>query len=137
MVFPNGTRSVLVFGYHGSGLEMYGSTGAIYSSKRLYDYSNSGYSFHACPYTLRVWAYNADELVQVKNGTGGFTCENIKPYAVWDFTIPNLSNPGSASFKLTGVTYNPVNRTIYLSFIPAPSGQVVIHAFEVSNATYP
>ncbi len=137
MVFPNGTRSVLVFGYHGSGLEMYGTNGEIYDGVRVYDYSNNAQTFHACPYTLRVWAYNADELVQVKNGTGGFTCENIKPYAVWDFTIPNLSDPGSASLKFTGVTYNPVNRTIYLSFIPAPSGQTVIHAFEVSNATYP
>jgi hypothetical protein len=137
MVFPNGTRSVLVFGYHGSGVEMYGTPGNIYSGKRLYDYAATGQSFHATPYALRVWAYNADELVQVKNGTGGFTCENIKPYAVWDFTIPNLENPGVASLKLTGVTYNPVNKTIYLAFIPPPSGQAVIHAFEVSNATYP
>lgn len=137
MVFPNGTRSVLVFGYNGSGVQLYGTNGNIYSGVRLYDYSNNFQSYHACPYVLRIWAYNADELVQVKNGTGGFTCENIKPYAVWDFTIPNLGDPGSISFSFSGATYNPVNKTIYLSFRGGNFAQTIIHAFEVSNATYP
>lgn len=137
MVFPNGTRSVLVFGYAGSGIEGYGTVGSIYGGVRLFDYTNQSQGFHGVPYTLRIWAYNADELVQVKNGTGGLTCENIKPYAVWDFAIPDSGNPGSISQSFAGATYNPVDKTIYLSFRQGPFNWLAFHAFEVSNATYP
>ena len=76
--FPVGTRSLLVVGLTGLGPACYGEgtsnqalagqpvgDGAIY----CYDPTDSAKGTHAYPYRWNVWAYDANDLQGVVNGT--------------------------------------------------------------------
>ena len=62
VVFPNGTASVLFFGMTGVGNYCYGE------AAECNDPSNNSKGEHAYPYKAYVWAYNANDLLAVKNG---------------------------------------------------------------------
>jgi hypothetical protein len=80
IVFPAGTRSILFFGRHGVGNYCYG-TGA-----ECGDPADSSKGVHAYPYRYQVWAYDANDLLAVKNGTKA--AHQPQPYAVWTFNLP-------------------------------------------------
>jgi hypothetical protein len=61
------TRSVLFFGYHGMGNYCYGIGGS--SGGDCHDPDNNSKGVHCYPYRSQVWAYDANELLAVKNGT--------------------------------------------------------------------
>jgi hypothetical protein len=126
VVFPPGTRSVLFFGRQGTGPYCYG-TGADCN-----DPADDSKGTHAYPYVYQVWAYDANDLVAVKNGTKLFS--GLKPYAIWSFTLP-FENSGGMNL-IGGAAYDPATSTIYVSQEAADTNSSpVIHAFKVAKAT--
>jgi hypothetical protein len=99
MAFPTGTRSVLYFGKHGLGGYCYG-TGA-----ECGDLSDSSKGTHAYPYESHVWAYDANDLLAVKNGTK--QSWEIRPYATWKLD--------SAYVDVQGVGYDPSTQRLFVS----------------------
>jgi hypothetical protein len=89
MVFPAGSRSVIVHGRHGVGPACYGSGTTVEaedgrtatsnpntcmgtplegSNVCCYDPSNTDHGAHSYPYQYFAWAYDADDLARVKAG---------------------------------------------------------------------
>jgi hypothetical protein len=117
MAFPAGSRSVLFFGRHGSGPYCYG-TGAECS-----DPADGSKGTHAYPYVHQVWAYDAAELVAVKNGLK--QPWEVRPYAVW--RLAEMDETGSATIR--GAAYDPVTRRV---FITEGFGDVpVVHVYRI------
>jgi hypothetical protein len=141
MCIPNGTRSLLFFGSHGEGPNSYGTAGQTTGDAlnfKIYD-PDSGYDkgYHAYPYTTKIWAYDINDLVLVKNGSK--TYDQIQPYAVWSAVLPGKDSYTSAAVQ--GATYDPSTRRVYISQRVVDNyqgsgnyGSVIVHAFEVTNA---
>jgi hypothetical protein len=123
IIFPENTGSVLFFGRHGIGStgegdSCYGSGtsdaslegqldphGNIY----CYDPTNSDKGVHAYPYVYRVWAYDANDLVSVKNGD--FEPWDIKPYNIWNLDFPFAIE----NAHISGATYDPSSQRVFIS----------------------
>ena len=145
LVFPAGTSSVLFFGTQNLGLPCYGfgtadpnlSFTAPNGEILCYDPSNEAKGPHGYPYKFWIWAYDANDLVSVKNGTKNPW--DIKPYSVWELNIP-LDTLGNL---INGVAYDPVAQRIYIShqaadsFLPGAAwySAPIIHVFQVNNNT--
>lgn len=133
MVIPNGTRSLMFFGGGSDGPYRYGPVNCIATGSNegplLWDPSNTSTGPHTYPYTFRIWAYDLAELAEVYNGTGGKTFNNVLPYGVFTFTLPEGSN-GS----ITGAAYDPATRRIFIGLGNGPFGAARIHVYEVTNA---
>jgi hypothetical protein len=140
IVFPSGSRSVLFFGTQGTAAFCYGggtsdpslagrpsSDGGAY----CYDLDYSAKGTHGYPYVLEVWAYDATDLLAVKNGQK--QPWDVKPYATWSLNLP------FGSTTIGGATYDPQTGRIFLSqqradivgYDPLP----VIHVFTVKHST--
>jgi len=121
IVFPQGTRSVLFFGRHGTGPFCYGSgttdqslagtTNPANGDPWCYDLADQSKGTHAFPYVYQVWAYDANDLLAVKNGSKAQY--QIQPYATWNFNLPfeNANDP----HLLGGTGYDPQTNNIYLA----------------------
>lgn len=102
IVFPSGTRSVLFFSRHGYGPRTYkvddGGCGGIHGEG-------------AAPYRRQVTAFDANDLLAVKNGTKN--PYDVRPYEWW-----TLSGPQStcADFRYSGLAYDPISRRIFAAF---------------------
>jgi hypothetical protein len=159
MVIPNGTRSLLYIGTSADGEYLYSAGNFNLSDKGtsgpiVYDTSGRYAGPHAWPLSVRVWAYDLDDLVEVKNGTGGKTWDGsyyepatytegsttpgtiktngTKPYAVMSLEIPN---PPNATFMITSCAYDPSSRLIYMcAYGGGPFGRSVVHVYEITNA---
>jgi hypothetical protein len=136
-VVPNGTKSLLCFGSNADGKYTYGSPGNIEGGIKIWDPENGAKGGHSYPSFGKIWAYNLDELVKVKNGTDGYTALNVKPYGVWN--LPKSTLPLMRYIAPRGVTYDPATRRIYVTsgygeIEGNPFGATVIHVFEVNNA---
>ncbi len=134
LVFPYGTRSVLFFGRHGLGMtgkgdgcygegtsdpslhkkEVPGSNGRV---KYCYDPVAHAKGGHAYPYVARIWAYDANDLLKVKNGeinpqTGRpYKPWDIKPYAIWNLDLPFMAPDNGV---ILGAAYDPSTQRIFL-----------------------
>ncbi len=139
IVFPEHHRSVLFFGSTGTGVPCYGngtSNPALHhqpvpgGGTYCYDPTNPYKGNHAYPYVYYVWAYDAQELAQVKAGQK--QAWEVRPYAHWPLELPLAS--GS---RLTGgAGYDPTTRRIYLSALKADPGDgyfngPLIHVLQV------
>lgn len=154
LVFPRGTRSVLFFGRHGLGQtgngdscygpgttkpEEHGRTkdsvpnicnGAVMKAdKCCYDPTDGSKGAHGYPYVYQVWAYDALELLKVKNGKK--RPWEVVPYAVWQLKFPfSIENA-----HILGAAYDPETQRIYLSQASADRPQMepfpLIHVFKV------
>lgn len=138
VVFPEGTRSVLFFGKHGTGPWCYGAgtsdpdldgdpvpgePGVIY----CYDPADSSKGTHAYPYRYQVWAYDVDDLVDVRNGV--LQQYEPQPYATWIYNLP-IGDNNAATFG--GAAYDPATDRIYLSQMNEDTGFApIIHAYRV------
>ena len=120
MAFPQGTRSVLYFGKHGSGAYCYG-TGA-----ECNDPADNSKGTHAYPYESHVWAYDANDLVAVKNGQK--QSWEIKPYAVWQL---------DGSFDdIQGAAYDPATQRLFVSATCQDTNCApVIRVYHINNVT--
>jgi hypothetical protein len=133
-IFPNGTKSILIFGYNGDGYSTYGVPGQYDGgttspvSARNYapgaPFQNAPWSY---PYYAKVYAYNVDDLAAVQSGTKAFN--QVKPYGVWDFPIPYTTTP-ALPFDLSQsyVVYDPTTTRMYLTINDA------VHVYSITNA---
>lgn len=130
-VFPVGTDSVLIFGRHGLGPTGLGDTcygtgtdneslhgtpvgdGSIY----CYDPTSAAKGDHGYPYVYRIWAYNANDLLKVKNSTINpatsqpYQYYEITPYSIWDLTFPHAIDGA----RLTGAAYDESTQRIFIT----------------------
>lgn len=124
IVFPVGTRSVLFFGRQGLGPFCYG-TGA-----ECNDPTDPYKGTHSYPYAYQVWAYDANDLVSVKNGVK--QQYEIRPYAVWNFDLPFEND----SRLIGGAAYDAQTNQIYLSQQCSDNSCApIIHVFKISGGT--
>lgn len=122
MAFIAGTRSVLFFGYHGMGAYCYGSGGS--SGGDCNDPDNSSKGVHAYPYRSQVWAYDANDLLAVKNGTK--QPHAVQPYAVWELS-PDVK-------QIQGVGYDSSTQTLYVSDVMGDGTQPLIRVYKINTA---
>jgi hypothetical protein len=123
MCIPHGTRTLLHLTVCGNGFLRYNNDHAQYDPQRPIT------GPRAYPYLFRFYAYDLDDLAEVKAGTR--TPHSVRPYASWNFDL----KIGAAGTDLGGMCYDPVNRRIFISQIGGgPNGEAVIHAFQVNNA---
>jgi len=139
-VFPEGTKTILFIGRHGTGTFCYGEgtgnrnlvglptpPGSVY----CYDPTSSGKGVHAYPYAYQAWAYSAYDLLAVKNGRRNPW--NVKPYAIWTLDLP-FPHPSGV---LGGVAYDPATKRIYVSAWNSDSERPLIHVLGLSGSAPP
>src|SRR3990172_4908918 len=102
VVFPVGSRTILFFGRQGTGPLCYGDAAACSDPAEV----NKGY--HAYPYRHQIWAYDALDLLAVKNGTKNPW--DVQPYGTWTFTLP-FDNDGRK--RIYGAAYDPSTQRIF------------------------
>lgn len=132
VVWPAGTRTVLFFGQHTVGPNVYGTgvtdpaldglfvcetTGVEICYYDPYD-SNKGQ--HGYPYIYEIWAYDAVDLLAVKNHT--MNPNDVYPYAMWQSYRPITGGGASGEYTYPshpggyyGATYNVDAGKIYAS----------------------
>lgn len=133
---PDGSRSLIFIGRHGTGKFEYGVGGVNgytndASRRPIYDPADDSAGEHAWPYRYQVWAYDALHLAKVKQGIT--RPESIRPYAVWTLNLPfEVREDGH---DLEGVAYDPGKSMLYLvQSNAAKFGEAIIHAFRVTKA---
>jgi hypothetical protein len=141
IVFPDGTRSVLFFGSQGIGPFCYGpgtsntaiaGTTAYDGDPWCYDLATTAKGTHAYPYVDQVWAYDANDLLKVKNGTE--QDYQVTPYDVWTLTLPYESTNGLN--RIGGVAYDPTNNLIFISeSCPGNTCNPVIDVYQLEVGT--
>ncbi len=116
VAWPLGTRSVLFFGRQGTGPFCYGVCPDPASS-----YAGS----HAYPYRNQIWAYDANDLLAVKQGRKDPW--EPRPYGIWPIT--DISNDGRAT--VVSATYDAPRRRLYVTteFSENPK----VHVFEIAE----
>ncbi|OLD56744.1 MAG: hypothetical protein AUI64_01705, partial [Acidobacteria bacterium 13_1_40CM_2_64_6] len=119
MVFPTGTRSVLFFGKHGLGNYCYGTGGA--SGGDCYDPDDNSKGIHSYPYRSQIWAYDANDLIAVKNGQK--QSYDVVPYAVWQLD--------AAFVDIQGVAYDSAAQRLYVSRVYADNTRPLINVYQV------
>ena len=138
MAFPVGTRSLLFIGRQG-GAFCYG-TGTTNKALHMtpnpagdlwcYDPINGDKGGHAYPYRHQVWAYDANDLLAVKQGTK--PSWEVVPYGLW--TLPGMDATSSATMR--GATYDPATRRLYVTQDAYGSPQTV-YVYEIAVGTPP
>jgi hypothetical protein len=122
VVFPEGTSSVLFFGMTGVGEYCYGE------AVDCGDWTNSSKGEHAAPYRAYVWAYDANDLADVRSGSRAPW--SVEPYATWE--LPELGDVQN-DFGVGGATYDPATHRIYVSKKIADGDKPVIYVFELTG----
>jgi hypothetical protein len=145
LAFPSGTSSVLFFGTQGIGESCYGRgtpDPALHRTpdpnapgeELCYDPAGGSKGNHAFPYRFQVWAYDANDLVRVKNGQ--LAPHQVRPYAVWplDYPFPHISR------SIGGVAYDPATQRLYVSAWAADGTdgyKPLMHVFRINAGTPP
>lgn len=105
IAFPSGTRSVLFIEGHGIGPYCYGTAAECGNDTAMSDVKGP----HAQPYRYQILAYDANDLLAVKNGTKQ-TWEP-RPYGVWVLSdMPNSGTP-----NIAGAGYDPETGRLYIT----------------------
>jgi hypothetical protein len=94
---------VLFFGRQGTGPYCYGT------GDECNDPVDGSKGTHAYPYRHQVWAYDANDLLSVKEGQR--QPWEIQPYAIW--ALSEMNNDGSAG--ITGMVFDPASKRIYIT----------------------
>jgi hypothetical protein len=119
-MLPSGTRTVLFIGRQGLGPVCYGS-GAKCNNPLS---ANSG--FHAPPYRVQVWAYDALDLLAVAEGKK--KPWEPRPYAVWGLTLP-FERPQRT---LQSAAFDPATNRIFIA--PSSGEEPLVHVMKVTPA---
>jgi len=105
MIFPSGTSSVLMFYRHGTGAVCYGTAAQCSNDPCSIYHGEHGY-----PYQRQIMAFDANDLLAVKNGTKLY--HEVEPYAEWEA-------PGQVdncdSYQYSALAYDDVNRKVYVA----------------------
>lgn len=126
LIFPPNTRTVLFIGRHGTGTYCYGGVPSPCT-----DPADDTSGTHAYPYVYQMWAYDANDLVAVKNGTQNQY--DPEPYSVWTFTLPFEGN--DTRNYLGGAAYDATNKKLYISQKGTDSTSPLIHVFNVDTGS--
>ncbi len=136
IAFPDGTRSLLFFGSHGTGKWCYGvgvtdpslafqpNPSAGPNEVYCYDPANGSKGQHAYPYVPYVWAYDANDLAAVRAGTK-------QP---WDVLpqVWTLATPFPTSYAdVGGVAYDPATRRIFVALRGGDQMQPLILTYQI------
>jgi hypothetical protein len=143
IIFAPGTRSVLFFGRHGKGTFCYGPGTSDQSlagkpadggvDTWCYDPADSAKGTHAYPYVYQVWAYDANDLLAVKNGTK--SQNQIQPYSIWNFNLPFESGD---QHKIGGAVLDPATNKVYVSQECSDAWCLpIIHVFQIGTSVAP
>lgn len=116
IVLPEGTGSVLFFGFHGLGRYCYGE------GDECGDTVNRDKGGHAQPYQPQVWAYRAADLADVRAGRK--RPWDVKPYATW--AVPNFRD-----HRIGGVTVDPETGRIFVLENYGDGTRPRVHVFAI------
>lgn len=119
IVFPSGTRSVLFWNKHGYGTPTYKSTTADPCDP-------DGAGEQAYPYRLQITAFDANDLLAVKNGTK--QPWEPQPYAWWE--IPPGTWAACDTFRAGSLAYNPSTNRVYAALHYGESPE--IHVWQIT-----
>jgi hypothetical protein len=127
--FPPGSRSVLFFGSHGTGEVGYGEAADFNDKVRRY----RGYHSRDSKYEYQVWAYDALDLVAVKEQKK--QPWEIRPYGVWQLRFPIADGVKC----IGGVAFDPAANRLYVAQMGGEESnrghyvnQPLIHVFKLS-----
>jgi Big-like domain-containing protein len=121
VVFPEGSRSVLFFGWKGMGPWCYDSPTSPCTDP-VWPYKGS----HAYPYNYFVWAYDANDLAAVKRGEK--QPWDVVPYAGWSLTLPFS---GDFMQRIEGAAYDPTTNRIFVTQAHGDGDLPLVHVFNV------
>ncbi len=125
VAFPEGSRSVLIFGRQGTGTYCYGTPDECGGDPVEADAKGP----HAYPYRYQVWAYDAKDLLRVKDGT--LKTYEPRPYAVWAVNdLEGWRGPGYA--RIEGAGYD--GKTGRWSITTSYSEQPRVDVFRIAQA---
>lgn len=133
-----GTRTALFVGRNGTGALCYGNgtgdqalvntrgaDGALY----CFDPTNSDKGQHAYPYEYQVWAYDLNDLAEVRAGRRHPW--DVKPYGVWPLAFPFAE----AAVRIGGVSYDAAGQRLFVAQMRADqdgySSRALIHVFQI------
>jgi hypothetical protein len=136
IAFPEGSKSVLFFGVqtladgycYGPGtndpnLHKVPTAGGTY----CYDLCSHSKGGHGYPYYHYVWAYDANHLLQVKNGTK--EPWEIEPYAAW--RLNEMNSGGCAGMR--SAAYDQNTRRVYIT--QSYGEQPKVDVYQINAAT--
>ena len=147
----NGTDSILIIGGGGGEIYQYGERGSpepvtwdsgLKGPNIIYSIAGVGkgayFGWSANQSAKQVFAYNANELAQVKAGT--LTFANLKPYAEWSLQFPLFSGetPGFDLYKSAGVVWSGASKRLYIvastSGLSGVGNTAVVHVYSCTKA---
>ncbi len=148
-VWPEGTRSILFFGRNATTLHYCYGAGTTNQAldglpdpdlpgvNYCYDLYDQSKGPHNYPYNTFVWAYDANDLVAVKNGSKHPW--EIVPYATWGITTPFMTEVSyNAGHTPKGVAYKPSTSQIFFTEEgQEPPAGPVVHVLTVAVGTQP
>jgi hypothetical protein len=124
--FPSGTRSVLFVTAHGTGSYCYGSASDC-GDPILLDVKGP----HAPPYRYQVLAYDANDLIAVKEGRKA--AWDPKPYAVFELTgMPNSSNN-----RIKGAAYDQAGGRLFIAQDYGAQPRIEVYQLKVAIGSAP
>jgi hypothetical protein len=126
MVWPPGSRSILFIFQHGTGTYCYG-TGCI----GVNELCGTGQGEQAPPYVRYVLAFDANDLLAVKNGTK--QPYEVVPYAHWQMPTMAINNSSDCSelYWYGQLAYDASTGRIYTTLNYGNDPQV--HVFQVTT----
>ena len=136
IVFPVGSRSVLFFGSsadtfcYGYGTTDPNLVGTKDQNgvKYCYDPTSSSKGTHGYPYRYKVYAYDINDMIAVRNGQK--QPWEITPYANWEIVLPFRNE--NRVIRIGGVAYDPQAQRIFVSQEYGDGSLPVIQVFKVS-----
>ncbi len=144
MVFPDGTRSILFFGWGGTrfcygqgtddpSLDFKQVPGYPAGIHYCYDPVDLTKGTHGYPNRALVFAYNADDFLAVKYKQ--MKPWDVVPYAVWNFSLPFqqkvVNGVDVGNYSIVGAAYDPATKRIFLAAYRNDGAAPVIHVFKV------
>ncbi len=123
VAFPPGSRSVLFIGRHGTGDFCYGTGAACGDPVSPYQ------GTHAYPYVHQVWAYDALDLLAVREGD--LQPWEVRPYMIWQ--LDEMDSSGSAS--VSGAAFDPASGRLYVT--ENYGEEPIVHVFQITVSPEP
>jgi hypothetical protein len=133
-----GTSTALFIGRNGSGTFCYGNgtanrglvdTRGADGEKYCFDPVTADKGQHAYPYRYQMWAYDLNDLAEVR--AGKHDPWKVQPYGVWPFDLPFPE----AAAHIGGVAYDAARRRVFIAQMQADRDgyafRPLIHVFRI------